>query len=142
MGDEPGRLLGVDYGAKRIGLALSDPTRTLASPYATLTRRSGKRPPWTDLKRVVEEQEVSEIVVGLPLSLAGDEGDWCAEVREFGRKLGERTDRPIHFQDERMTSVLAESAIRQIGLPKSKRESKERIDAAAAAILLQNYIDG
>ena len=66
------RILAVDYGERRLGLALSDPTGTIAAPLETLTRRPGKRPPWTALERAVHEHAVSEIVVGLPLDLSGE----------------------------------------------------------------------
>ena len=141
MSDEQaGRLLGVDLGARRIGIALTDPTRMIASPLTTLTRRIGKRPPWAELERLVHEHEVTGIVVGLPLALAGNETEWTAEVREFGSMLGERTGLPIYFADERMTSIEAEDAIRSLGLRKSKREEKSRIDATAAALILRNYL--
>lgn len=132
--------MGVDLGARRIGIALTDPTRTIASPLTTLNRRIGKRPPWVELERLVHEHEVTGFVVGLPLALAGDETAWTLEVRDFGRQLGERTSLPVYFADERMTSVEAEEAIRSMGLSKSKREEKSRIDATAAALILRNYL--
>jgi putative holliday junction resolvase len=135
-----GRILGVDYGQRRIGLALSDPTATIASPLGTLTRRAGKRPPWAELMRLVEEHEVDELVIGLPLDLRGDEGEWAAEVRAFGEQLGRRTDLVVHWIDERMSSVMAERAVRELGLRRRQREDKTRIDAAAAAVLLQRYL--
>lgn len=135
------RHLGIDYGERRIGLALSDPTGTIASPLIALTRRKGKRPPWTEMERLVRQYEVESLVVGLPLALSGEDTDWTREVREFGAKLSERTGLPVHFQDERMTSVMAERAVRGIGLPKKKREEKERIDTAAASILLQSFLE-
>lgn len=134
------RVLGVDYGERRIGLALSDPTRTIASPYGTLVRRPGKRPPWADLERLVQDQEVAEIVVGLPLALSGDETDWTAEVRDFAERLRERTGLPVSFIDERLSSVQAERAVRGMGLKRSQREEKARVDAAAAAIILRSYL--
>jgi putative holliday junction resolvase len=135
-----GRILSIDFGKRRIGLALSDPTRTIASPLTTLSRREGKRPPWPEIQRVIEENEVSEVVLGLPLDLAGEEGDWAREVRTFGEQLVRRTGLPLHWVDERMSSVLAERAVRGIGLKRSQREEKERVDAAAAAILLQQFL--
>lgn len=134
------RVLGIDFGERRIGIALSDPTWTIASPFGTLTRRKGKRPPWAELMRIVTEQEVGEIVIGLPLDLAGEEGEWAAETRQFGEQLGRRTALPIHWVDERMTSVRAERAIRSLGLKRSAREQKERVDAAAAALILELYL--
>ncbi|NIP79215.1 MAG: Holliday junction resolvase RuvX [Gemmatimonadetes bacterium] len=135
------RLLGVDFGERRVGLALSDPTGTIARPLPTLKRRRGKRPPVAPVARLAEEHDVEEIVVGLPLTLEGEDSDWTREVRDFGEKLAERTGRPVAFQDERMTSVRAERAVRSLGLPKQKREEKERIDAAAAVLILQAYLD-
>ncbi|HUE96860.1 MAG TPA: Holliday junction resolvase RuvX [Longimicrobiaceae bacterium] len=135
------RVLGIDYGERRIGLALSDPTGTIASPLVTLTRRPGKRPPWSELERLVRESEVEEVVVGLPLALSGEEGPWAAEVREFAEKVATRTGLPVRLLDERMTSVRAERLVRTSGLPKGKREEKARVDATAAAIILQNHLD-
>ena len=136
-----GRVLGVDYGERRIGLALSDPTRTIASPLGTLTRRAGKRPPWAEVERLVRDHEVAEIVVGLPLELSGEEGEWAAEVRAFAEKAAARTGVPVRLADERLTSVRAERVVRGSGLPKGKREEKGRVDETAAAIILQNHLD-
>lgn len=136
------RILSIDYGARRIGVAVSDPTRTIASPLTTLTRREGKRPPWAELQRLIAEQEVSEIVIGLPLDLAGEEGEWAGEVRAFGEQVERRTGLPVHWVDERMSSVQAERAVRGMGLKRSQREEKGRVDAAAAAILLRLFLAG
>jgi putative holliday junction resolvase len=136
-----GRLLSLDYGAKRIGVALSDPTATIASPLDTLTRREGKRPPWPEIRRLVEENEVEGFVVGLPLDLAGEEGAWAAEVREFGAELSRRFGLPVDWVDERMTSVMAERSVRSMGLKRSAREEKGRIDGAAAALILQAHLN-
>ncbi len=85
--------------------------------------------------------DVGQVVVGLPVSLDGSEGAWCAEVREMGTKLGERLGVPVAFVDERMTSVRAERAVRSAGLSKSAREEKGRVDAAAAQLILQAWLD-
>ncbi|MGI9181136.1 MAG: Holliday junction resolvase RuvX [Longimicrobiaceae bacterium] len=135
-----GRILALDYGERRIGVALSDPTYTIASPVTTLKRRPGKRPPWPEITRLVQENEVEEVVVGLPLDLRGEEGEWAAEVRAFGEQLARRTSLPVHWIDERLTSVQAERAVRGMGLKRSQREEKERVDAAAAAIILQTFL--
>lgn len=135
------RILSIDLGERRIGIALSDPTRTIASPLTALGRRPGKRPPWVALERLVQEHEVTEFVVGLPLALSGEDTAWTAEVRDFASQLARRTDRPVHLVDERMTSVQAERAVRGIGLRRSQREQKERVDAAAAAIILQCFLE-
>ena len=135
------RVLGVDYGERRVGLALSDETATIASPLPTLKRRKGKRPPVAPVARLVEENDVEAIVIGLPLTLEGEESDWTREIRAFGEKLAERTGCPVTFQDERMTSVRAERAVRSLGLGKEKREEKGRIDAAAAVLILQSHLN-
>ncbi len=135
------RFLGIDYGERRVGLALSDPTGMIAGPHTTLKRRRGKRPPVAAVETVIREHGVTGVVVGLPLDLHGEETAWTREVRAFGDALGERTGLPVHYIDERMTSVRAERAVRSIGLPKGERERKERVDAAAAALILQTYLD-
>lgn len=135
------RILGVDYGERRVGLALSDPTATIASPLPTLARRKGKRPPVAPIARLAEEHGVEGIVVGLPLTLEGEDSDWTREVRQFAEALAQRTGLPVALEDERMTSVRAERAVRSLGLSKEKREEKERVDAAAATLILQAHLD-
>jgi len=135
------RVLGIDFGLKRVGLALSDPSGTIASPLPTLKRRAGKRPPLKAIAELVIEHEVGAVVMGLPLNLAGEDSDWTRTVREVAEALSERTGLPVHLVDERFTSVRAERAIRSLGLPRKKREQKERIDAAAAVLILQGWLD-
>ncbi|MGH7469482.1 MAG: Holliday junction resolvase RuvX [Longimicrobiales bacterium] len=135
------RILGIDFGSRRVGLALSDPTATIAQPLPTLKRRIGKRPPVAAIASLALEQQVSEIVIGLPLTLEGEESEWSAEVRAFGAKLAERTSVTVAFIDERMTSVVAERTVRSLGLKRSERERKERVDATAAVLILQAYLD-
>jgi putative Holliday junction resolvase len=135
------RVLGMDYGERRIGLALSDPTGTLATPHTTLTYRKGKRPPLGEVEQIARASAVEQIVIGLPLDLSGVETDRCAVVRGIGRQLSERLGVPVDYLDERLTSVRAERLIRSSGLPRSERERKERVDAAAAALILQAWLD-
>jgi putative holliday junction resolvase len=135
------RVLGIDFGTKRIGLALSDPTATIAQPLPTLARRAGKRAPVQALADLVRAQDVAEIVIGLPLALSGEETDWTTEVRDFGAKLAQRSGVSVSFLDERMTSVQAEKTVRSLGLKRSEREQKTRVDAAAALLILQAYLD-
>jgi putative Holliday junction resolvase len=122
-------------------VAISDPTGVLASPLPTLSRRAGKRPPFKAILDILAERNVGRIVVGLPLTLEGDESDWTREVRAFGDRLGERAGLPVAYIDERMTSVRAERAVRALGLPKHERERKDRVDAAAAVLILQAFLD-
>ncbi len=135
------RVLGIDFGERRVGLALSDPSATIAQPLPTLQRRAGKRPPIAAITEIIQQNEVVQAVVGLPLNLAGDETEWTRAVREFGGKLHERAGIPVEFLDERLTSVQAERAVRSVGLKRSDREQKHRIDAAAAVLLLQTFLD-
>lgn len=131
------RVLGIDLGERRIGLALSDPTATIAQPLPTLLRRRGKRPPWADILRIIEDYAVARVVIGLPLTLAGEESEWTAQVRAFGNTLERRSGLPVEYQDERLSSVAAERAVRSLGLKKRERERKDRIDASAATLILQ-----
>lgn len=136
------RVLGIDYGERRVGMAVSDPTGTLASPLETLQRRRGKRPPVKAMAEVAQAREVETIVLGLPLTLEGEEDAWCAEVRAVGDALGQRTGLPVVFVDERFTSRQAERAIRSADLRRSQRREKERVDAGAATFILQSFLDG
>lgn len=133
--------MGMDYGQRRIGLAVSDPTGTLATPVDTLVRRKGKRPPLRRMEEIARERDVDMLVVGLPLDLQGNENDWCAEVRKVGDALALRLEVQVAYVDERFSSVQAEKAIRSIGLKKRAREDKARVDAAAAAVILQRWLD-
>ena len=135
------RVLGVDFGRKRIGLAVSDPTGSVATPLETVHRRAGKRPPLAELERIGKALGIEHVVVGLPVDLRGEENEWCREVRDVGRKLGERLGVDVSFVDERLSSVRAERAVRGSGLKKAEREKKERVDAAAAQLILQAWLD-
>jgi putative Holliday junction resolvase len=135
------RALGIDYGSKRVGLAVSDSTGTVATPLETLARRAGKRPPLAEIERIGKSLAVEHLVVGLPLDLKGEENEWCREVRGIGERLGERLGVEVSFVDERLTSKRAERVVRESGLPKHERERKDRVDAAAAQLILQAWLD-
>jgi putative Holliday junction resolvase len=132
------RLLGIDYGAVRVGLAVSDPGRTIASPLATHVRRDAEQDA-RFFRQLVEEEEIGGIVLGLPVHLDGREGVKAAEARAFGKWLAEATGLPVLFFDERFTTVEAESALWAAGLTHKQR--KQRRDQVAATILLQTYLD-
>ncbi len=132
------RLLGVDYGHVRVGLAISDPDRKIAFPLATYKRQ--KRDHDAEyFRKMVADEEVAQLVVGLPIHLSGREGQKATEARAFGAWLAEVTGLPIVFCDERFTSVEAESHLWNAGLTHKRR--KERRDRVAAQIMLQAYLD-
>lgn len=135
------RTLAVDYGERRIGIALSDPTGTIAQPFTTITRRPGKRAPIQAILDLCGEYGVTRIVVGLPLALSGEDSDWTREVREFAARLEQRAALPVALVDERLSSVTAQRAVRGIGLRRAARAQRERVDASAAAVILQSYLD-
>lgn len=136
-----GRLLAVDWGERRIGLALSDETQTLAQPLATLTRRAGKRFPMAQLLEQITKNHVVGIIVGLPLDEAGAEGDAAHAARALADDIKRRVggDLEVQMWDERMTTARVLAAVREMG--GSTRGRKEDIDAMAAALLLQHYMD-
>ena len=133
--------MGIDFGQRRTGVALSDSTATLASPLTTLQRRTGKRPPLKQLEALARTHEVVQIVVGLPLDLHGRETAWCREVRSAGDEFARRLRVPVDYVDERFTSVRAGRALRESGLPREVRSRKDRVDRVAAAIILQGWLD-
>jgi putative Holliday junction resolvase len=135
------RAMGVDFGEVRVGLSLSDETGTLASPLLTIRHRRGKRMPLGRIEETARRQGVEAVVVGLPLELSGEESEWCRQVRTLADELGARLNVPVHLVDERMSSVRAERSVRSIGLPRKRREEKGRVDAAAATIILQTWLD-
>jgi len=133
--------LAVDWGERRIGLALSDETQVLAQPLTTLTRRAGKRFPMAQLLQVISKHDVVGIVVGLPLDESGAEGDAAHSARaladDIKRRVGD--DLEVQMWDERMTTARILGAIREMG--GTTRGRKEEVDAMAAALLLQHYLD-
>ncbi|HJR66832.1 MAG TPA: Holliday junction resolvase RuvX [Gemmatimonadaceae bacterium] len=135
---DPGRVLAIDYGERRIGLAVSDPTRTIASPAGFVTRRAGKRPPVAELVRQAQVLEATALVLGLPLDDEGHETPRSEEVRRVGAELERRTGLPVTLVDERYTTAAALRAIRE--MQGSTRGRRGDVDALAAAILLQHAL--
>jgi putative Holliday junction resolvase len=133
----PRRVLGIDVGSVRIGLAISDETLTLASPVATIPNQP--RTLWARIAREMEDRQVERIVIGLPRRLDGSEGEAAEHARAFAAELGRRTTVPIDFWDERFTTTIAERSLIQSGVRRKRR--REVIDAVAAALLLQNWLD-
>lgn len=134
-----GPLLGVDWGERRIGLALTDETRTIARPLATLTRRPGKRIPMQQLLAHCAEHAVTAIVVGLPLDEHGEEGAAAAAARHLAADVARRSGLPVTMWDERLTTARALRTVRDLG--GSTRGRREDLDALAAAVMLQHYLD-
>ena len=134
-----GRLLGVDWGERRIGLALSDESQTLAQPLATLTRRTGKRFPMQKLVALLDDHAVVGVVVGLPLDAAAAEGPAAAAARTLAGDIARRSGRPVELWDERLSTARVLQAVRELG--GSTRGRKADVDAWAATLLLQHYMD-
>jgi putative Holliday junction resolvase len=132
--------LGVDWGAKRIGLAVSDPAQTVATPLDTLSRRTGKRFPMQRLKSHLDALQPVGIVVGLPLAEDGTEDDQSAAARETGTLIAAKSGLPVAYQDERMTTARALGAVRDLGGTTRGRERD--VDQLAATVLLQAFLDG
>jgi len=132
------RLLGLDMGEKRIGVALSDPEGVLARPLEAIRRRS-KRQDFETIDRLVEQWDVERVVVGLPLTAEGVVGPQARRVKRYTRQLRRVLSVPIDFVDERYSTVDALEAMRTVGL--SPKRQRERVDAAAAAVILQGYLD-
>lgn len=131
-----GRILGIDYGTKRIGLALSDSGQILASP---LTVVHGETALYRELERLLNEEPVERLVVGLPLNMNGTVGPKAREVLAFKKRLEERFGLPVDTSDERLSTVQADVAMREAGL--SFRKRAQRLDKVAAQIVLQAYLD-
>ncbi len=132
------RLLGIDPGKVRLGLAVSDAERRLASPLTTRTRRSEKLDA-EYFAKIIEEEEIGGIVIGLPVLLDGHEGEQAKAARKFGAWLQGVTGLPCVFYDERFTTVEAESSLWEAGLTHKKR--KARRDRVAAQIMLQTFLE-
>ncbi len=133
-----GRLLAIDYGERRIGLAISDPTGTIASPAGVIVRRAGKRPPVAEIIRRAEALEARGFVLGLPLDGDGNDTPRSLEVRKIASTLTERTGLPTALVDERYTTAAALRAVREMG--GSTRGRKGDVDALAATVLLQHAL--
>lgn len=133
-----GRLLGVDYGTVRIGLAISDADRIIASPLEVRERQDPDRDA-AYFKALAEREHVAGLVVGLPLHTTGREGEKAEEARAFGAWLGGVTGLPVVFADERFSTAFAESALWAAGLTHKKR--KARRDAVAAQVMLHAFIE-
>ncbi len=136
---QPGaRLLGLDVGTKTIGMALSDVTRSIATPYETIRRTKFTE----DVKlifKAIEANGVGAVVIGLPINLDGSEGPRAQSTRAFARTLASRVDRPLAFWDERLSTAVVERHL--IAADASRKRRAEVIDRMAAAYILQGALD-
>ena len=130
------RYLAIDHGNKRTGLAICDADETIASPLAVLRERGtlAKR-----IAEIIQTENVDAIVLGLPLNMDGSEGGQAKLVRKFAETLMARTDVPLHFQDERLSSFGAEEKLREAGMTRKKKA--KRLDAIAAAEILTAFLE-
>ncbi len=132
------KAMGIDFGLARIGIALSDDTKFLASPYETY-RRKGDEIDINYLVSLIDTKKVDEIICGLPMNMQGEEQAIAHSTREFMDRLKDRVDIDIQFVDERLSSVMAEEMLRETERDWKKR--KEKLDSVAASIILQDYLD-
>ncbi|MCC6791880.1 MAG: Holliday junction resolvase RuvX [Thermomicrobiales bacterium] len=128
--------MGLDVGGKRTGVAVADELGMIASPVGFVARGPRDR---EELRALIARFGVTRIVAGLPSSLSGREGQQAAEVREYAEALANDLGLPLDYWDERLTSTIAERALIDRGVNRAKR--REQIDAVAAAVMLQNYLD-
>ena len=134
-----GRILALDWGEIRFGVARSDETQVLASPLTTLQRRAGKRFPMPQFLSLLEEGPVVGIVVGLPIALDGQETPSSTAARALAADVARRSGLPVELADERFSTAIALDAVREMG--GSTRGRKADVDALAATVLLQQYLD-
>lgn len=132
------RILGIDYGEKRLGIAISDETRTIASGLEVYERRSLEED-LQHLREVIEREKVERVVLGLPLNMDGSEGPKAREVRAFKEELESRLHIPVELVDERLTTQEAERVLLEADL--SRRRRREVRDQLAAVLILQSYLN-
>ena len=132
-------IMGVDFGTKRLGIAVSDLLRTIASSYKIIERKNWEND-ILQIKNIIKEKQIGAIIYGLPLQMNGQEGEIASKVREFADKVHKETSLPYMFWDERLSSSAVENfLIKEVDLSRSKR--KKVLDASAAAYILQGALD-
>ena len=130
--------MALDLGEKRIGVAISDTTRTIATPHSVV-KRTSRAADFAHYARLIADYGISLLVIGLPITLGGQEGQRAAWVRDYAAGLAEHVATPITFWDESLTTVEATAALHAQG--RRGKQVKERVDAVAAALILQSYLD-
>ena len=139
-----GRILAIDYGDRRVGLAISDESATVASTALDTIDRKTRPRGWSleqELDRLVREREIEEVVVGLPVNMDGSRGESVRKVIDFVQALEQLLPVKVSTWDERLTSVAAQRVRAELNLPLKKRREKGKLDSLAAVILLQNYLN-
>lgn len=136
------RMMGLDYGDKTVGVAVSDEMMLTAQPIETIEReRKNKlRRTFARIEDLIEEYDVETIVIGLPKKMNNEEGERCERTREFGSMIEQRTGLTVVYHDERLTTVAADAVLQEGGVHREQR--KRYIDKVAATIILQGYLDG
>jgi len=134
----PGRILAIDYGTRRLGIAVSDPTQLIAQGVATLTNNADL---FRNLISLVREHQPMLIIVGMPYSPDGGKGAKAREVEQFIGDLGKAVDLRIDTWDESYSSVAAHKVLRDSGMKRKRRREKGRVDEMAARLMLQEYLD-
>ena len=136
------KYIGLDYGAKTVGVALTDATGTIPHGVEIVRRDSEKRLRRTcaRIEEIIVAEQVDEIVIGLPLNMDGTEGDRAEKARAFGEMVSRRTGLPVHFMDERLSTVEAYEIMDDTGV-KVRKDRKDRVDSIAAAVILQDYLN-
>lgn len=133
-----GRVMALDLGSKRIGVAVCDPTRTIAQSYGVIKRKS-RVEDFERYEQIIAEEDITLLIVGLPTRIDGSDSDTAVWIRDYIEEFSNRIDIPVEFWDESYTTVMAEESLRQRG--KRGKKARERVDAVAAAIILQSYLD-
>ncbi|HYB98175.1 MAG TPA: Holliday junction resolvase RuvX [Candidatus Limnocylindrales bacterium] len=133
-----GRLAALDVGDKRIGVAVSDPLRLIAQPVGVVQRR-GAKADCSAILALLAEHQIEKVIVGLPLSMAGSEGEQADRVRHFAERFQNETGLEVVYQDERLTTLQGQRMLVQAGVRRERR--RQVVDKVAAALILQAYLD-
>lgn len=138
MNKYPGKVMALDLGDTRIGVALSDATRTIAKAYQVIKRKS-RAEDFARYQRIIDEQKVTLLVVGLPVRLDGTDSPQTAWVRDYTAELAANISVPVVLHDEALTTRAAENSLRELGIRGKK--ARKQVDAVAAALILQSFLD-
>ena len=133
--------MALDYGRRRIGVAATDPSRTIASPHSTIPNGDPPFDPPRPLLRLLRELEPAMVLVGIPVNMDGSAGEMAAEARSFASRLAALAGCPVAERDERLSTYEAEQMLREMDLPKRRKREKGLTDMLAATILLREYLE-